>query len=131
MSVYNHVDGVDILMIGININDRDYPFTELILSGVKTIETRKSTTLHPYIGRRVGVIRTGKGKAMLVGFITIGEPIRYNSEEQFRRDESKHCVAKGSRYDIDTAGKWGYQIIDPVRIEPTLVTSKGIVARHI
>ena len=118
-------------MIGININDKYYPFTELIFSGIKTIETRKAPSLHAYVGKRVGVIRTGKGKAMLVGFVTIGNPIYYQYEYQFRNDESKHCVTKGSQYDIDNTGKWGYPIINPIKVEPTYVTSKGIVARKI
>ena len=118
-------------MIGININDKYQSFTDLILSGVKTIETRKTPSLNAYIGKRVGIIRTGKGKAMLVGFVTIGEPVHYQTEEHFRSDETKHCVTKGSKYDIDDSGKWGYRIVSPIKIKPTDVTSKGIVARKI
>jgi hypothetical protein len=118
-------------MIGININDKHYPFTELIFSGEKTIETRRTKTLHPYIWQRVGVIRTGKGKATLVGFITIGEPVYYRTIEEFREDEDKHCVCAGSKYDIDNLGKWGYPIINPVRVKPKYINSKGIVARQI
>ena len=118
-------------MIGININDKYYPFTDLIFSGIKTIETRKTPSLNAYIGRRVGIIRTGKGKAMLVGFVTIGEPIHYQSEKHFRSDETKHCVTKGSQYDIDNTGKWGYPIVNPVKIKPIHIISKGIVARKI
>lgn len=118
-------------MMGININDKHFPFTAWILDGIKTIETRKTPSLNPYIGKRVGIIRTGKGKAMLVGFMTIGEPIKYESEEQFRCDEDKHCVVKGSKYDIDSQGKWGYPISGIMHIKPRCVTSKGIVARKI
>ena len=118
-------------MIGININDRDYPFTEWILSGIKTIETRRTSSLHPYVGKQVGIIRTGKGKATLVGFATIGTPIYYQNEKEFRKDENKHCVCAGSKYDIDDSGKWGYPIINPVIIEQRYVNSKGIVARQI
>lgn len=118
-------------MIGININDKDYPFTEQIFSGLKTIETRRKKTLHPYIGQRVGVIKTGKGKATLIGFTTIGKPIYYKTEEEFRKDENKHRVYAGSKYDIDSVGKWGYPLIDPMRIEPKYINSKGIVARQI
>ena len=115
-------------MIGININDKDYPFTELIFSGKKTIETRKTPTLSPYVGKRVGIIKTGKGKATLVGFATIGNPIYYETEAEFRKDENKHCVGAGSKYD---AGKFGYPIINPVKIIPRNIYSKGIVARQI
>lgn len=118
-------------MMGININDKHYPFTEWILDGIKTIETRSTPSLNPYIGKRVGIIRTGKGQAMLVGFMTIGEPIKYESEEQFRSDEDKHCILKGSEYDIDNRGKWGYPISSVMHIKPRCITSKGIVARQI
>ena len=118
-------------MIGININDNDYPFTELIFAKNKTIETRKTKSLHPYIGQRVGIVRTGKGKATLVGFVTIGEPIYYRTEEEFRKDENKHCVYAGSKYDIGDEGKWGYPIFDPVRVDPQYINSKGIIARQI
>lgn len=118
-------------MIGININDKYYPFTEQIFSGLKTIETRNKKTLHPYIGQRVGIIKTGKGKAILVGFVTIGQPIYYKTEEEFRKDEDKHRVSKGSKYDIDGVGKWGYTLINPMRVEPKYIDSKGIVARQI
>ena len=118
-------------MVGININDKHQPFTDLILSGIKTIETRKSPSLNAYIGKRVGVIKTGKGKATLVGFITIGKPIHYKTEDQFRKDETKHRITKGSKYDIDDEGKWGYPILNPVRINPQYINSKGIVARQI
>ena len=118
-------------MIGININDKDYPFTEWIFSGIKTIETRRTKSLHPYVGQRVGVIKTGKGKATLVGFATIGTPIYYKTKAEFRKDENKHRVYEGSQYDIDDIGKWGYPIINPVRVMPIYINSKGIVARQI
>jgi hypothetical protein len=118
-------------MMGINISDKDYPFTEWIFSGKKTIETRKSASLHPYIGERVGVIRTGKGKATLVGFVTIGEPIYYQTEMEFRQDECRHCVLAGSQYDIDDTGKYGYPLIDPVETQHRHINSRGIVSRQI
>ena len=118
-------------MIGININDKYYPFTEWILSGIKTIETRRTKSLHPYIGKQVGIIKTGKGKAVLVGFVTIGDPCFYHTEKEFRKDERKHCVYAGSQYDIDGLGKWGYPLINPVSTKPRYINSKGIVARQI
>ena len=48
---------------GININDKTQPFTDQILHGQKTIETRNTPTLHPHVGKRVGIVRTGKGPA--------------------------------------------------------------------
>ena len=71
---------------GININDSEFPFTDEILKGRKTIETRSSPSLKPYVGQRVGLVRTGVGEAQVVGYATIGKPVIYNTYEQFRAD---------------------------------------------
>lgn len=117
-------------MKGININDSQTPWTELILSGRKTIETRKTNSLRPYINQRVGIIRTGKGQAHLVGYMTVGEPKIYNTVEEFRADEPLHQVAAGNEYDWD-GPKYGYPIYNVQRTEPKPITSRGIVAREI
>lgn len=119
--------------MGININDKIQDFTGQILKGDKTIETRNTNSLKPYIGKRVGIIRTGKGKAYLVGYCTIGEPIVYKSKKQFRMDYDKHLVDKGSKFDIPEGGiKFGYPLHDVEAIEnPRLITSRGIISRKL
>lgn len=119
--------------MGININDKIQDFTGQILRGEKTIETRNTNSLKPYIGQKVGIIRTGKGKALLVGFCTLGEPKLYHNEKDFRKDEDKHLVEKGSKYDIQKDGiKYGYPIYDVVELkEPILIKTKGIKARRL
>ena len=119
--------------IGININDKIQDFTGQILRGEKTIETRNTNSLRPYIGRKVGIIRTGKGKAYLVGYCTIGEPKVYESEREFRRDFDKHLVDRGSKFNIPEGGiKFGYPLHDVTRLdEPKLIKSKGIISRKI
>ena len=119
--------------IGININDKIQDFTGQILRGEKTIETRNTNSLRPYIGRKVGIIRTGKGKAYLVGYCTIGEPKVYESEREFRRDFDKHLVDRGSKFDIPEGEiKFGYPLHDVTRLdEPKLIKSKGIISRKI
>lgn len=119
-------------MKAININDKESPFTEYILNGKKTVETRDKPTLRSLVGQRVGIIRTGKGKAILVGYATIDDVIKYETEADFRADYSLHWVTEGSKYDIKKGGvKYGYVLTDPQRCEPTPVTSKGIVIRNI
>lgn len=120
------------IQMGINVNDSDNPWSDLILNGIKTIETRNTNSLRSYIGKRVGIIQAGKGKAKLVGFVTVGNPIVYNTVEEFRKDESKHCVKCNSVYDFPQGGKkYGYPMINPERISPIEVDSKGYVARFI
>ena len=117
-------------MKGININDRTQDFTGQILRKEKVIETRNSPSLKPYVGKRVGLVRTGKGDATLVGYATVGEPVVYNSLSQFRKDFSRHKVKKGSEFDFKCQ-KYGYPMID---VEPTTnrkIVSRGIVARQI
>ena len=115
-------------MIGININDKHQLFTEQILNGSKTIETRSSKSLHPYIGKMVGMIRTGRGKATLVGYITIKAVKKYCNN--FDDDYNKHLVAPTSLY--HGQDKWGYILCDPVRCsKERLITSRGIVSRQL
>ena len=117
--------------MGININDKRSPWTDLILSGQKTIETRASKSLHPYVGKRVALIQTGKGKAKIVGLATIGEPIHYDTIEAFRADVNKHRVNPDTGYDIETT-KYGYPLKDVQKIHtPIEVGSRGIVARNV
>lgn len=118
-------------VMGININDDIHPFTQQILSGKKTIETRKTPTLRPYIGNRIGLIRTSKkGKAMLVGYATISKEKEYNSKEDFDKDYDKHLIDKDSPYYIETK-KYGYELTDVKKIEPIPVDTKGIISRQI
>ena len=53
-------------MKAVNINDRYTPFTDLIFDGKKVVETRNSKSLHSLFGKRVGIIRTGCGKANIL-----------------------------------------------------------------
>ena len=118
-------------LMGININDKCQDFTGQILRGEKTIETRKTRSLDPYIGERVGLVRTGVDKATLVGYATVGEPVVYDSVAKFRRDYDKHLVAPGSAFDMKDHLKYGYPLMQVESITPKLVQSKGIVARKL
>jgi len=119
-------------MKAFNVNDSLFPFTEMILNGVKIIETRRTKSLHSLIGSRVGIIKTGCGKAMLVGYVDIVDVIKYNTVDDFRADYYLHRVEPGCEYDIEPCGiKYGYLMQNPVRCNPTPVFSKGIVIRNI
>jgi len=118
--------------MGININDSGLPWSQWILDGIKTIETRNSNTLKSYVGKTVGVVQTGKGPAHLVGFITLGEPKIYRTREQWAADRSKHRIPAGSDYDfVDGSVKYGYPVMNPQRITPIPVKSRGMVSRFI
>jgi len=118
-------------MMGININDDKYAWTGIILDGSKTVETRNGPSLRPYVGRRVGIVRTGKGKkALLVGYMTISSEIKYSSPQEFNRDVGKHHVGKDTgSYNGGT--KYGYVIKDVKKIDSRPVNTRGIISRQV
>jgi hypothetical protein len=116
---------------GVNINDSAQPFTDQILTGKKTIETRRKNSLRPYVGQLVGLIRTGKGQAMLVGFAVIGEPIFYRTKAEFSADFARHQVSDKSKFRYKRGGKFGYPLTKVTRCNPQPVFSRGIIARKL
>lgn len=117
-------------MKGININCKYQNFVEQILNGEKTLETRECNSLNRFIGKRVGIVKTGCGKAMLMGFMDITGVIVAEDEATFREYESRHLVHKGSDFDFKKK-KYMYIIENVERCKPRIVTSKGYVARDI
>lgn len=109
-------------MVGININCKLQDFIDLMFKGKKIEETRNTHSLRPYVGKRVGIIRTGCGKAMLVGYMTITYEYHYKNKTEFRKNFAKHRVIKDGKYDYKT-DKWGYGISDVVMINPIPVTT--------
>ena len=115
--------------VGINVNDKDQDFTGQILSGAKTTETRITNSLKPYIGKTVGIVRTGKGTATLVGTMKVGEPKFYKTSEEFDADFDKHQIAKGSPHYIGSQGKYGYPLSEVQPVEPVKLPPGGRIAR--
>ena len=118
--------------MGININCKHQDFIAQILSGEKIIETRNTPSLNPYIGQRIGLIRTGKGKATLEGYATIKGTILYKNPMCFDFHYDLHKVDCNSPYYIKQDGiKIGYLLKDVEAIEPRIITTRGIIARQI
>jgi hypothetical protein len=123
-------------MIGININDTLKDFTGLILSGDKKIETRdsKNNGIQDLLNRgirRVGLISVNKKRkptALVVGYATIGDPIHYRTEEEFRGDENLHRVYKGDPYDFKVE-KYGYPLSDVIKVKEPFspAQTKGVI----
>lgn len=119
-------------MIGINVRNTDVPFADLIVDGLKTIETRESKSLHPYVGKRVAIVRTGQGKAFAIGEVTITDYRWINSKAIFYYHLNNHFVKEGSAFDIkENKGKYLYFLEDAVRYETPVAVGKGIVARQL
>jgi hypothetical protein len=118
-------------MMGININDSTTPYTAMICDGTKTVETRRTRSLDSVIGKRVGIIRTGVGRATLVAYATVREPVWYGIRREFAGDYARHRVPPGSQHDCTNGGKWGYPLEHVEPVAPTVITSRGIVLRRI
>lgn len=118
-------------LVGININDASQPYTDQILAGSKTVETRATRSLDAYVGRRVGIVRTGRGRATLVAYATIGAPVHYPTVAEFDADYPRHLVGPSSPHYWTEAGKYGYPLTAVRRVRPRQIHTLGIVARRI
>ena len=124
------LNGIEVVK-GFNINDKEQAFTELILAGLKSEETRKSHSLDSLIGKTVAIIRTGRGKAVIVGTCTIEGFTEYRNGEDWSAAYNRHRVERGSKYDF-TGFKVGYVLRNVQRLsEPVRCKSRGIVIRNI
>ena len=121
--------------LGINIRqDRDgTDYASLIASGQKTYESRETRSLDPYVGKRVGLVRTGAGPASLVGYAEVGVPIEVN-ESTFNELRNEHLVPQGSTFDIKAGQtKFLYPMLSSESVTPQELpsSSRGIIARQI
>lgn len=120
------------ITMGININDKSAPFTDMIMSKEKTMETRNSRSLDAYIGKTVAIVRTGKGKATIVGYARIGKPKVYKTADEFDKDFNKHRVDENNPYYFNGTVKYGYPLLNIVKaIEERPVNNRGVVSRNI
>lgn len=110
-----------------------YPISELILSGEKTIETRTYPIPKKYIGVPLLVVETpgknGDFKARIVGIIQFQESFKYKDKKAFYKDESKHKVNPTSPWRWDKKAKWGWPIKSIKRFKKSQVAEfkKGII----
>jgi predicted transcriptional regulator len=103
--------------IGINVNqDGANKYADKIVDGEKTLETRTSDSLRPFVGQRVAIVRTGQGSAMAIGEVTIGEPIVVSTQKQFDKYRDQTLIPKDSKFDIvPGVVKYMYPMTNPVR----------------
>jgi hypothetical protein len=98
---------------GINIQ---YPISQMILNGEKTIETRTYPIPKQYINQKMVIIetpgKTGKFKARMIGFVTFDESFEYKNEKEFYKDSKKHCVTPDSIWKWDKRKKkFGWPVL--------------------
>lgn len=111
---------------GINIQ---YPISEMILSGKKTIETRKYRIPKEYINQKMVIIETpgkqGKFKARMVGFVIFGDSFEYDSKKDFYKDTPKHCVTPDSIWQWqEGVKKFGWPVLKIQKFKTPLPLQK-------
>lgn len=81
-------------MTGINIQT---PWSELLINGVKSVETRTYRLPEKYIGEELALIETpgryGRFKARIIGTITFSHSFEYPDKKAWENDYNRHCVA--------------------------------------
>jgi len=97
---------------GINIQ---WPYSELILQGVKTIETRTYPIPEKYIGKEMVLIETpgkqNRFKARIRGLIVFHSCYVYSSEASFYLDIERHHVVRNSDWAWqDKLPKWAWEL---------------------
>ena len=102
---------------GINIQ---WPISELILQGKKTIETRTYPVPQKYLNQDMIMIETpgksGRFKSRMRCILKFTECFQYKSRQDFYNDIDKHCVSKDSPWKWDpTKPKWGW-IVEVVEV---------------
>lgn len=97
---------------GINIQ---WPISQLIMSGQKTVETRTYPIPKKYIGQLMLVIETpGKSNsfsARICGIIVFDESFKYSSKKHFESDIGRHFVESDSPWAWNKKEKWGWPIL--------------------
>ena len=112
---------------GINIQ---WPISELILSGEKTIETRTYPIPKKYINQEMVLIETpgpkGKFKARTRAIIKFTDCFQYKSKKAFYADFERHRVSKNSSWAWRDKPKWGWSIDLIQRVPLKTISKKGI-----
>lgn len=116
---------------GINIQ---YPISQLILSGEKTIETRTYPLPEKFKNIPMAFIETpgkkGGFKSRVVAIIKFTECIAYKNKTEFYKDAKDHCVSPESEWAWTDKPKFGWRVEIIKKLKtPRLCTKKGIVYR--
>ena len=121
---------------GLNVQ---WPWSELLLTGKKTIETRNYPIPKKHIGVPIALIETpGKkgrrkgniSEARIVGVIVFAECYRYTSRNAWMKDSKKHLVSPTDDFAFKKGKeKWAWVVKSVVKLDEPGVPPKprGIV----
>ncbi len=98
-----------------------WPISQLIIDGKKTVETRTYPIPEKYINRELLIVETpgrhGRFKARIIGLVTFSRCYQYESKTSFYKDVKKHCVDPKSDWAwTGTSPKWGWDIQKLVKL---------------
>ena len=117
------------LYTGINIQ---YPISQLIINGQKSIETRTYPIPDKYMNQEMLLIETpgkkGKFKSRIIGVIKFTKCFIYKSKLDFYKDYKKHFVNEDSDWSWADKPKYGWKVKIVKIIDPPISFSgkKGI-----
>ena len=97
---------------GINIQ---FPISQLIISGRKSVETRTYPIPKRLIGKDLVLIETpgkkGKFKARMIALIRFEDSFPYKTKTDFYKDLTRHCVDRDSPWAWnEEKPKWGWPV---------------------
>jgi len=118
-------------MTGLNIQT---PWSTLLMSGSKTVETRSYHLPLKYIGVPLALIetpgKTGHFKSRIIGLIIFNESFRYKSKEHWIYDYDRHMVDENDIYGWNQyKDKYGWVVSSVERFDNTIDPPKrrGII----
>ena len=116
-----------------------WPWSQLILSGKKTVETRSYPLPKKYLGKALAVIETpgprgakaGVEKSRIIGIVCFSESFQYRTKEEWVRDRKRHLVEQNDPQFAFShiKQKWGWVVSKVELIENPVAPPKrrGIV----
>ena len=111
---------------GVNIQ---FPWSELIVSGKKVVETRGYPLPKKFLGRTLAIIETSKksrsssrASTKIIGLIQFSSSFKYGSFKEWRSDFKRHRVRPDDvNFSYKTGvPKWGWEISRVCRISPPI-----------
>lgn len=96
------------IMPVVYINCSEYPFIKQIMQRKKLFETRNKNTLKSFVGKRIFLAETGKGKTVVRCCATVTEVIKISSKKEFNQYRKAACIVRGSAFDWTSATKQKY-----------------------
>lgn len=121
---------------GINIQ---FPWSQKILNGEKTVETRSYAIPSKYVGKELAIIETpspnkekgSPSKGMIVGVVVFAQSFQYTDKAQWIADIERHRVDPSDKQFAFTKikPKFGWPITKVERLKKPSVapTPRGIV----